>query len=253
MDIPEWKWDRITMDFMVGLPLTLRKFDAIWVIVDQLTKSAHFIPVCTAYSSKWLAEIYIREIVRLHGVPVSIISDRALSLLRNFGGLCSKSWLLSYQSSIQMAPYEDLSGRRHRSSVGWFEPGEARLLGTDLVQDALEKVKVIQEMLHTPQSRQKSYADRKVRDVSYMVGKKMVWTGTTGSDGKPLVPLVRAIRGRCRGRGHVHGKGRGVASTVARAAPIDPPATPAQEQVPDSVEPVGPALAPTMPIVIPDL
>jgi len=66
LDIPEWKWYRITMDFVVGLPQTLKKFDAVWVIVDRLTKSAHFIPVVP----------YIHEIVRLHGVPVYIISNR---------------------------------------------------------------------------------------------------------------------------------------------------------------------------------
>ena len=76
LEIPEWKWGRITMDFVVGLPWTQRKFDAVWVIVDRLTKSAHFIPVMTTYSSEQLARVYIREIVKLHGVPVSIISDR---------------------------------------------------------------------------------------------------------------------------------------------------------------------------------
>ena len=64
------------MNFIIGLPRTLKKFDAIWVIVDRLTKSAHFILVCTTYFSERLAGIYIREIVRLHDVPVSIISDR---------------------------------------------------------------------------------------------------------------------------------------------------------------------------------
>ncbi|XP_070024787.1 uncharacterized protein [Nicotiana sylvestris] len=81
----------------------------------------------------------------------------------------------SYQSIIQMAPYEALYGRRCRSLVGWFESGDATLLGIDLVQDALEKVKMIQERLRTTQSRQKSYADRKVRDVSYMVGEKVLF------------------------------------------------------------------------------
>jgi len=76
LEIPEWKWDLITKDFVVGLPQTLKKFDAVWVIVDRLTKSAQFIPVVTTYSSEQLAQIYIREIVRLHGVPVYIISDR---------------------------------------------------------------------------------------------------------------------------------------------------------------------------------
>ncbi|XP_070028612.1 uncharacterized protein [Nicotiana sylvestris] len=80
----------------------------------------------------------------------------------------------SYRSSIQIAPYEALYGRRCRSPVGWFEPGEARLLCTDLVQDALDKVNVIQERLRTAQSRQKSYANRKGRDVSYMVGEKIL-------------------------------------------------------------------------------
>ncbi|XP_070036804.1 uncharacterized protein [Nicotiana tomentosiformis] len=78
----------------------------------------------------------------------------------------------NYQSSIQMSPYEDLYGRECRSPIGWFETGKARLLVMDLVQDALEKVKLIQDQLHTAQSRKKHYIDWKVRDVTYMVGEK---------------------------------------------------------------------------------
>ena len=74
--ILEWKWDQITMDFVVRLPLTRRKHDSVWVIVDRLTKSAHFLPVRTDYSLDKLVELYIEEIVRLHGIPVSIISYR---------------------------------------------------------------------------------------------------------------------------------------------------------------------------------
>ncbi|KAG8480712.1 hypothetical protein CXB51_025402 [Gossypium anomalum] len=74
--IPEWKWDRVTMDFVSGLPLSESKKDAIWVVVDRLTKSAHFIPVRTDYSLDKLAELYVSQIVRLHGVPISIVSDR---------------------------------------------------------------------------------------------------------------------------------------------------------------------------------
>ncbi|XP_070009980.1 uncharacterized protein [Nicotiana sylvestris] len=73
-----------------------------------------------------------------------------------------------------MAPYEALYWRYCTSPVCWFEPGEAWLLGTDLVQDVLDKVKVIQERLRTAQSRQKSYADRKVYDVSSMVREKVL-------------------------------------------------------------------------------
>ena len=74
--IPEWKWERISMDFVVGLPRSQRGNDAIWVIVDRLTKSAHFLPIRRTHSLEKLAELYVNEIVRLHGVPVSIVSDR---------------------------------------------------------------------------------------------------------------------------------------------------------------------------------
>ncbi|XP_070013593.1 uncharacterized protein [Nicotiana sylvestris] len=84
MPIPEWKWERITMDFIVGFPRTMRNFDAVWVIVDRLTKLAHFIPVVTTYTSERLSQIYIWEIVRLHGVPVSIVSDRGPQFIYHF-------------------------------------------------------------------------------------------------------------------------------------------------------------------------
>ena len=76
LPIPEWKWEHITMDFVSGFPRTKKGHDSVWVIVDRLTKSAHFLPVRVDYSLNKLAEIYIDEIVRLHGTPVSIVSDR---------------------------------------------------------------------------------------------------------------------------------------------------------------------------------
>jgi len=84
MPIPEWKWERIAMDFVVGLPKTLGKFDSIWVVVDRLTKSAHFIPVRIDYNAEQLAKVYVKEIVRLHGVPLSIISDRGTQFTSKF-------------------------------------------------------------------------------------------------------------------------------------------------------------------------
>ncbi|KAA3466121.1 DNA/RNA polymerases superfamily protein [Gossypium australe] len=74
--VPEWKWDHITMDVVTGLPLTLKKKDTIWVVVNRLTKSAHFIPVRVDYSLDKLADLYVTEIVRLHGVLLSIILNR---------------------------------------------------------------------------------------------------------------------------------------------------------------------------------
>nr|XP_012466266.1 unnamed protein product [Gossypium raimondii] len=74
--IPEWKWDRVTMDFVSGLPLTPSKKYAIWVIVDRLTKLAHFIPIRIDFPLDKLAELYVSQIVKLHGVPISIVLDR---------------------------------------------------------------------------------------------------------------------------------------------------------------------------------
>jgi hypothetical protein len=75
LSILEWKWDDISMDFIVGLPLTACKFDLIWVIVDRLSKSAHFIPIHTRYDARRYAEIYIACMLCLHGVPKMIISN----------------------------------------------------------------------------------------------------------------------------------------------------------------------------------
>ncbi|XP_075096287.1 uncharacterized protein LOC142174398 [Nicotiana tabacum] len=100
------------MDFITGLPNSRRKFNSIWVIVDRLTKSAHFLPVGTTYSAEDYASLYIKEIVRLHGVPFSIISDRGAQFTANF-------W---------------------RSPIGWFDVGETKLLGPELVQQAVEKI-----------------------------------------------------------------------------------------------------------------
>ncbi|XP_070024862.1 uncharacterized protein [Nicotiana sylvestris] len=176
MPILERKWEHITMDFVVGLPRTLRKFDAVWVIVDRLTKLAHFIPVVSTYTSERLAQIYIREIDWLHGVPVSIISDRGPQFTSHFRRAVQNFvYDNNYQSSIEMDPFEALYSRRCRSPIWYFEPGKAKLYGKDLVQDALEKVKLIYERLRTAQSRQKSYVDQKAYDVSFMVGEKGFW------------------------------------------------------------------------------
>ncbi|GJS03488.1 putative reverse transcriptase domain-containing protein [Tanacetum coccineum] len=74
-EIPEWKWEKITMDFVTKLPKSSSGHDTIWVVVDRLTKSAHFLPIREDYKTEKLAKIYTNEIVARHGVPVSIISD----------------------------------------------------------------------------------------------------------------------------------------------------------------------------------
>jgi hypothetical protein len=74
--VPEWKCEDIAMDFIVDLPRTQSGYDSIWVIVDRLTKVAHFIPIKSTYSGPQLAELYMSKIVCLHGAPKKIMFDR---------------------------------------------------------------------------------------------------------------------------------------------------------------------------------
>ncbi|GLT29333.1 hypothetical protein SLA2020_042070 [Shorea laevis] len=221
LPIPQWKWENITMDFVTGLPRTLKGNDSIWVIVDRLTKSAHFLPYRTGTSIEKLANMYMNEVVKLHGVPVSIVSDRdtrflshfwtslqqalgtqlnfstafhpqtdgqserTIQILEDMLRACVLDWKgswdqhlsmaefaynNSYQSSIRMAPFEALYGRRCRSPVCWTEVGERSILGPELVQQSSEIVQLIKERLRAAQSRQKSYADRRRRDLEFEVG-----------------------------------------------------------------------------------
>jgi hypothetical protein len=84
LSIPEWKWENICTDFIAGLPRTLRGYNSIWVIVDRLTKSAHFIPVSTTYRVRQHAELYISHNVRYHGILKIIISDRGYIFVARF-------------------------------------------------------------------------------------------------------------------------------------------------------------------------
>ena len=84
------------MDFVVGLPKTMGMYDSIWVIIDRLTKSAHFIPVKVTYNAEKLAKIYISEVVRLHGVPLSIISDRGTQFTSKFWKHSMRNWVLGW-------------------------------------------------------------------------------------------------------------------------------------------------------------
>ena len=168
LPVAEWKWEHVTMDFVTGLPNSPRGHDAIWVVVDRLTKTAHFLPIQVTDSIEVLSRLYIREIVQLHGVPISIAfdrdprfttyfwqglqfalgtslllstayhpqtdgqSERTIQILEDMLRACvldfRGSWedhlpLVefaynnSYQSSIEMAPYEALYGRPCRSLV----------------------------------------------------------------------------------------------------------------------------------------
>ena len=84
LEVAEWKWEHVTMDFVTHLLWTPRRHDAVWVIVDRITKSAHFLTVRMTFTLEEFFRLYIREIVRLHGVPLSIVSDRYPRFMAHF-------------------------------------------------------------------------------------------------------------------------------------------------------------------------
>ncbi|GJX60341.1 putative reverse transcriptase domain-containing protein [Tanacetum coccineum] len=91
-EIPEWKWDRITMDFITKFPRSSSGHDTIWVIVDRLTKSSYLLAIREDYKMEWLARLYIDEIVAMHGVPCQSSQIVMEDLLRGFGKRCRKHW-----------------------------------------------------------------------------------------------------------------------------------------------------------------
>ena len=150
------------MDFVTSLRPS-RSFDAIWVVVDRLTKTARFIPIRETWPVIRLAEEFTRQIVRLHGVPRTIISDRD-------GRFTSRFW----HASIGMSPYEALYGRRCCTPICWDEPGSSSVVAPDQVQDDVARVALIRENMLAAQSRQRSYANRRHRPLEFRVGSQ-VW------------------------------------------------------------------------------
>jgi hypothetical protein len=210
--IPMWKWEEIGMDFITGLPMTKNHKDMIWLIVDRLTKSAHFLAINQKDNCEKLAKIYVNEIVSKHGVPKIIVSDQGSVLtsafwknlqsslgskldfstayhpqtggqtkrtnqiledmlracVLDFGRACNEhlplaefSYNNSYQSSIKMAPFEALYGRKCRSPICWYEFRGNKEFEPDYIKDQQEIINIIRGRLKIAHSRQKSYADLK--------------------------------------------------------------------------------------------
>ncbi|GKD63056.1 putative reverse transcriptase domain-containing protein [Tanacetum coccineum] len=147
-EIPQWKWDNITIDFVTKLPKSLQGYDTIWVIVDRLTKS---IPMRETDPMEKLARIYLKEVVTRHGIPVLIIYDRdprTIQTLKDMLHACvinfGKGWVNhlplvefsynnSYHTSIKAAPFEALYGQKCRSPVCWAKVGEVQLTGPEIL------------------------------------------------------------------------------------------------------------------------
>ncbi|GJX83627.1 putative reverse transcriptase domain-containing protein [Tanacetum coccineum] len=181
--IPEWKWDNITMDFITKLPKSSQGFDTIWVIVDRLTKSAHFLPIRENDPLDKLAKLYLNMIVARHRIPASIIYDHDGRFTSNFWKSFQKalgtdvSMSTAYSSETirteakrTIPNSRDMlrSALRDRFGKGWVNHlplaiGEAQLTGPELIQETTEKIVLIKQRMQAAHDRQKSYADRNKR------------------------------------------------------------------------------------------
>ncbi|KAA3487117.1 DNA/RNA polymerases superfamily protein [Gossypium australe] len=155
--------DRVIIDFVSGLPLSSKKKDAIWVVVDRLTKSAHFIQIRTDYSLEKLVELYIFEIGS--EVYITILEEITRSTWYEVETLVQhfiRKLMLnlsnnSFQPSIKLAPYEALYGRKCRTPLYWTELSEKKIHEVDLIRETEDEVK-------------KSYADLKRKDIEFHIG-----------------------------------------------------------------------------------
>ncbi|GJU92742.1 putative reverse transcriptase domain-containing protein [Tanacetum coccineum] len=202
-EIPEWKWEKITMDLVTKLPRRSSGYDTIWVIMDRLTKSAHFLPIREDYKMDKLARIYINEIVARHGVPVSIILDRDGRFASHLWQALQKALGTKLHMSTAYHPETDGQSERTiqmledmlRACVmdfgGSWDTHLSLLIRPEIVQEMTEKIIQIKERLKTARSRQKSYADKRRKPLEFKVGDRVLlkvspWKGVVrfGKKGK---------------------------------------------------------------------
>ncbi|GJW33626.1 putative reverse transcriptase domain-containing protein [Tanacetum coccineum] len=201
-EIPMWKWERITMDFVTKLPKTSTGHDAIWVIVDRLTKSSHFIPIRATDSMETLTRLYIKEIVSRHGVPISIISDRDSHFTSRFWQSLQNA--LGTQLDMSTAYHPETDGQSERtiqtledmlracvidfgkgwdkhlplvefsSPVCWAEVGDSQLTGPEIIQETTEKIVQIRQRLQAARDRQRSYANVRRKPLEFQIGDRVM-------------------------------------------------------------------------------
>ncbi|KAI3811688.1 hypothetical protein L1987_21416 [Smallanthus sonchifolius] len=178
------------MDFVTKLLRTSSGYDSIWVIVDRLTKSAHFIPIREDYKMEKLACLYIGEIVSRHGVLVSIISDKDSRFTSRFWqtlqralGTCldmSTAYLPQTDGQsdrlwrLKCAPFEALYGRKCRSPLCWAEFGDNRLTGLEIIQETTDKIFKIRDRLKAARDRQENYADNRRKPLEFQISDRVL-------------------------------------------------------------------------------
>ncbi|GJZ69447.1 putative reverse transcriptase domain-containing protein [Tanacetum coccineum] len=179
-EIPQWKWEKISMDFITKLPKTSTSQDTIWVIVDRLTKSAHGVlealgmqldmsiayhPQIDGQSERTIQTL--EYMLRACVIDFSKIWDRHLPLVEF-------SYNNSYHTSIKATPFEALYGRKCRLPVCWAEVGDSQLTGPKIIHETTEKIIQIKSRIQAARDRKKSYADKRRKPLKFQVGDKVI-------------------------------------------------------------------------------
>ncbi|GJU76112.1 putative reverse transcriptase domain-containing protein [Tanacetum coccineum] len=216
---------KITMDFITKLPKTSTSQDAIWVIVDQLTKSAHFLSMKETDSMEKLTRQYLKEVVSRHGVSVLIISDRDSKFTSHFWQSLNKALGTQLNMSTAYHPQTDgqsertiqtlkdmlracvidfgkvLYGQKCRSPVCWAEVGDAQLTGLEIIHETTKKIIQIKKRIQAARDRQKSYTDRRRKPLEFQAGDKVMlkvssWKGVIrfGKRGKLNPRYIRPFK-----------------------------------------------------------
>nr|GEV42727.1 putative reverse transcriptase domain-containing protein [Tanacetum cinerariifolium] len=155
-------YEKITMDFITKLPKTTNGYDTIWVIVDRLTKSAHFLPMRENDPMEKLMKLYIKEVVTRHGVPVSIISNRD-------GRFKSLFWQALHKA---LGTRLDMSTTYHPETD---EVGDAQITGPEIIHETTKNIIQIKSMIQAARDRQKSNADLKRKPMDFQVGDRVMF------------------------------------------------------------------------------
>nr|GEW79504.1 putative reverse transcriptase domain-containing protein [Tanacetum cinerariifolium] len=199
LEIPKWKWEKITMDFITKLPKTTNSYDTIWVIVDRLTKSAHFLPMRENDPIEKFTPLFWQALHKALATRLDMStayhpetngqSERTIQtledMLRAYVIDFEKGWdkhlpLVefsynnSYQTSLKAAPFEALYGRKCRSPICWAKVRDARLTGPEIIHETTEKIIQIKSRIQAARDRQKSYADLKRKRIDFQVGDRVM-------------------------------------------------------------------------------
>ncbi|GJR65599.1 putative reverse transcriptase domain-containing protein [Tanacetum coccineum] len=213
-EIPQWKWDNITMDFVTKLPKSSQGYDTISVIIDRLTKSTIFTPMRETDSMEKFTRMHLKEKALGTNLDMSTAyhsqtngqSERTIQSLEDMlrayvidhGNGCVKHLPLvdfshnnSYHASIKATQFEALYSRKCRSAVCWAEVGQVQLTDPEIVQETIEKVIQIKQRMQAARDRQKSYINLKRKPMEFQVGDRVMlkvlpWKGVVcfGKRGK---------------------------------------------------------------------